>query len=399
MMATPSAPPSIGSVPDPTSSSRTSAGVDQRPIHRDDVRDMAGERAEAGLDRLLVADIGEERLKHRHPRSVSGRNPQSRLRHERKQPRCLERDGLAARVRTGNQQDGGRRRHLDRDRNGACEQRMPRIEELERPVARERRLDPVNRLGKPGACLDDVEPARRLDGPLQVGVAAAERIGQRKQDAKDLFMLLFFERDDVVVDFDRAERLEKEAGAARRRAVDDTWNRAAMLGFDDEYIPAVPLGDDLILQMLRRVLAAQVRLEGAPQPRPLLAQPLADGLQLGARVIDDVAGRVDLVSRGGDLAFERGGVAADGLEARKRSCRAADGGSRLVDRIEKRGQREQPVRFERPALRPPARRRSAGGRPTRAAGAIRSPRRSAPLRSYGRADPRPSAARSRAAAR
>ena len=51
---------------------------------------------------------------------------------------------------------------------------------------------------------------------------------------------------------------------------------------------------------------------------------------------------------GGDLAFERGGVAADGFEARKRSGRAADGGPRLVDRIEKRGQREQPQRLERP---------------------------------------------------
>ena len=236
-------------------------------------------------------------LEHRHARSVGGGNPQSRLRHQRQQPRRLERDGLAAGVRPGNQQHRGRRSHLDRDRNRACEQRMPRSEELERPVGRERRLDPVDRLGKPRARLHDVELAGGFDGPLHVGAAAAERIGQRKQDAQDLFVLLFLERDDVVVDFDRAERLEKQAGAARRRAVDDAGNRAAMLGFDDEHIAAVPLGDDLILQMLRRVLAAQVRLERAPQPRPLLAQPLADDLQLRARVIDDVAGRVDLVAR------------------------------------------------------------------------------------------------------
>ena len=155
----------------------------------------------------------------------------------------------------------------------------------------------VDRLGEPGPRLDDVELARRLDRPLHVVAAAAERVGQRQQDAQDLFMLLFFERDDVVVDFDRAERLEKQAGAARRRAVDDAGNGAAMLGLDDEHVAAVPLGDDLVLQILRRVLAAQVRLERAPQPGPLLAEPIADDLQFGARVIDHVARRIDLVPR------------------------------------------------------------------------------------------------------
>ena len=41
-------------------------------------------------------------------------------------------------------------------------------------------------------------------------------------------------------------------------------------------------------------------------------------------------------------------MAGDGFEAGKRTGSAADGGPRLVDRIEKRGQREQPQRLERP---------------------------------------------------
>ena len=62
----------------------------------------------------------------------------------------------------------------------------------------------------------------------------------------------------------------------------------------DQHVAAVALGDDLILQVLRGVLAAQVRLERAAQPRPLLAQPVADALQLRARVVDHLAGRVDV---------------------------------------------------------------------------------------------------------
>ena len=133
----------------------------------------------------------------------------------------------------------------------------------------------------------------------------AERVGQRQQDAADLLGFLLLERDDVVVDLDGAERLEKQAGAAGRAAVDDAGNRRAVLGAHDQHVAAVAIGDDLLLQVLRGVLAAQVRLERAAQPRPLLAQPIANALQLRARVVDDLAGRVDLAADVGDLALER----------------------------------------------------------------------------------------------
>jgi hypothetical protein len=58
-----------------------------------------------------------------------------------------------------------------------------------------------------------------------------------------------FERDDLVVDLDGAERLEVEAGTAARTAVDDARNRRAMLGLDDEHVAAVAVADDLILQI------------------------------------------------------------------------------------------------------------------------------------------------------
>ena len=49
-------------------------------------------------------------------------------------------------------------------------------------------------------------------------------------------------------------------------------------------------------------------------------------LQLGARVIDHLARRVDLLPRLRDLALERGGAAARLIEQRKRAGDPADGG-------------------------------------------------------------------------
>ena len=285
------------------------------------LRDVRREGAQARLDRLLVADVGEQRPEHRQRairRPAGMRSPACAI--IAQQPGGLQRDGLAAGVRPGDEQDRRRRNHLDRHRHRVLEQRVPRRLQLERAVGRQRRLDAVDRLGEARAA----PAARRARWPRRSvrcmsAARAAERVGQREQDAPDLLGLLLLERDDVVVDLDGAERLEKQARAARRRAVHDARDAAAVLGLHDEDVAAVPLGDDLILQVFRRLLAAQVRLERAAQPRPLLAQALANQLQLRARVIDDLAGRVDLLARLRRLALERRGAAAGRLEQRKRS--------------------------------------------------------------------------------
>jgi hypothetical protein len=58
-----------------------------------------------------------------------------------------------------------------------------------------------------------------------------------------------------------------------------------MLGTDDEHVSTVAVGDDLLLQVLRRVLAAQVGLQRAAQARALLAQAIAAAVSTMARRI------------------------------------------------------------------------------------------------------------------
>ena len=47
--------------------------------------------------------------------------------------------------------------------------------------------------------------------------------------------------------------------------MDDAGDRGAVLGAHDEHVAAVAIGDDLLLQVLRRVLAAEVGLQRVPR--------------------------------------------------------------------------------------------------------------------------------------
>src|ERR1043166_5490401 len=262
---TPSAPPSIGSVPDPTSSSSTSAGVCR-------LRSIPAMFAMCPEKVLRFASIDcSSPMSANTDRNTGTREP------------------------------------------SAAGMRRPRGRQLERAI-RQRRLDAVDRIGKTRACLKHVELGCDVNRPRQIRGARSKRVRQREQDATNFFGFLFFERDDVVVDFDRAERLEIEAGAACRRAVHDAGNRRAMLGLHDDHVPAVAFGDDLVLQILRGFFSAQIRLERAAEARSLLSQLLPNRLELRARAVDDFSRLVDLLADLSRFVLERRGGTAGRFE-------------------------------------------------------------------------------------
>ena len=166
-------------------------------------------------------------------------------------------------------------------------------------------------------------------------------IGQRQQDAADLLRLLLLERDDVVVDLDGAQRLEEQARAAGRAAVHDARNRGSMLGAHDQHVAAVAIGDDLLLQILRRVRAAQVRLERRPQLRALAAQAsrmrASSGLALSATSPDgSILRRTSAISPLNDATRS-----TSSLQDRKRAVDASDRAARVLDRLEEVGERRR----------------------------------------------------------
>ena len=74
---------------------RACAGQPRKPIQ---IRDVRGKCRERCLNRLRIADIGQERREHRKIRS-RGRHRNARLCHHRQQRRGLQRHGFAAGIR------------------------------------------------------------------------------------------------------------------------------------------------------------------------------------------------------------------------------------------------------------------------------------------------------------
>ena len=138
--------------------------------------------------------------------------------------------------------------------------------------------------------------------------------------------------------------------AAGRRAVHDAGNRAAVLGAHHQHVAAVAVGDDLLLQVLRRVALAQERFERGAQLRLLPPQPFADAGERRAGVVGHLARRLDLPAHGGDLGSERGDGLDEALEHRIRLGRRGDDAARRLDRFQIVGQTQEVQRLERAPL-------------------------------------------------
>jgi hypothetical protein len=71
--------------------------------------------------------------------------------------------------------------------------------------------------------------------------------------------------------------------------MDDAGDGVPMLGAHDDDVPAVPVADDLILQVFRGVSSAHEAVKRRTQLRALSPQSVADVAERGAGVVVDVA--------------------------------------------------------------------------------------------------------------
>ena len=196
----------------------------------------------------------------------------------------------------------------------------------------------------------DVQRGRDPLARVDVFAAPAEAVRQLEKNPMDLFGLLRFEFDQLVVDLHRRHRLEVQRGPAGGAAVHQARKVHTVLGLHQQHEAPVALGDDLVLEVFRRLLAAQVRLERAPQSRPLFPQPIAQRREERAGVILHVAGRRDAPADVGDLVFEGRRSADQAEQTRKLAAGTPDRGDRRVDRLEVVGEREKARGLERAAV-------------------------------------------------
>ena len=227
---------------------------------------------------------------------------------------------------------------------------MARAFQLERSVSCDDRFYGAGHQREACAGLNHVERRCHFDRPFELVGPCAEGVRQREQDAPDLFYLLLFQRNDLVVDLDGLERLDEQARAAGRAAMNDSGNRRSMFGANHQHMTAVAIGDDLLLEIFRGLAAAQERVERRTKALLLPAQAIANLRERGARVVRDISRRLDLPADVGDLAGERRYRIDLLAEDRKRGAHPSDRLSRLLDRLEIVAELQQSKRFERAAI-------------------------------------------------
>ena len=99
----------------------------------------------------------------------------------------------------------------------------------------------------------------------------------------DLGPLLVLQRDDVVVELDRGQRLDEEARARARAAVDDPRQLALVLGLEQQHVAVVARRDDAVLQQPLGVAAAQVALHHGRELRLQAQERAAQRRRAAAR--------------------------------------------------------------------------------------------------------------------
>ena len=150
---------------------------------------------------------------------------------------------------------------------------MARASQLEAAVGRQHRRDAGDELREAHLGLDHVELGRRIDAPVAARSAwrgtrrsACRRMrwtSSRSCCSSATISLLI----STVLSGSRYRLAPLPELPWMMPGID-----AAMLGLDDEHVAAVAVADDLVLQIARGVLAAQIRFERRSQPRPLLPQ-------------------------------------------------------------------------------------------------------------------------------
>ena len=105
----------------------------------------------------------------------------------------------------------------------------------------------------------------------------------------------------------------------------DAWNGAAMFGAHDQDVPTIAIGDDLVLEILRRVAAAEESFKRLPKLLAMRAQPRSNREQRWRGMVGHLARRVDLAA---DVGHFRG----KGRDTRHDSRKQGSVGRHVRDR-------------------------------------------------------------------
>ena len=309
---------------------------------------MPGERGQAHLDRLPVADVREHGVEHRQHREL-GRRTETGLVEQRGEAERLQRDRLAARVRPADHE----RAHVaqvevDRDSRCPVEQRVPCTDQAHRL----RDLDgcAVPRPREGSARDRQVDRTARLDERDEIGGPEADSRRELAQDPRHLLALGRGRLREPVRELDHLERLDEQRLARVRDVVDDPLHAASRARLDREHRAPAALRDELLLEVLPQPGAPREPLQLLGHAQARLAQLPAQLPEQGGGAVADV-GAV-LFDRPSDLLAERAEPRLDRRgQAGQERRGLAERGAHAQTAAYRRGDRPQHRRIEDAAAR------------------------------------------------
>jgi hypothetical protein len=210
---------------------------------------MRGERREIALDRLRIANVGEDGAEARQARAVRGMDEEPRLREQRREPERLEGDRLPAGVRTGDRQAVlvVAKRQVDRHDVAMreLEERMANRaqDDIGRAEHRSRGAMDACELRGGGVRIDARQ--RRLERRERVGVRAHE-VGELDANAPLLGLFRLGGQQETVVELDGEQRLDEDGLVGAGAVLHDAPERPCGRRPDRHDVTTVPHRDVLV---------------------------------------------------------------------------------------------------------------------------------------------------------
>ena len=278
------------------------------PAGREDVAkhgDMARERRQRSLDRLLVADVGEDRLDEGDARAGSACDLQSRANHQAGEPDGLEQHGLAAGVRPRDDDakrgmlehdvvgdDHGRRRFAGR----AAEQQQHRMREaaqFERNVEANLRRRRVQVAAEPCPRGREIDGAMLGERDLQLGGMTTDGGRQLAKDPLALLLDVESHGSQVVVELDQLGRLDEQGVSRSGSTMEDPGHARATIGSHGKHVAIVADGDVVVGQRPGHVRITAQGIEPGLDVSGERSLPAMQVLEFPARVVPEAPMLID----------------------------------------------------------------------------------------------------------
>ena len=247
-------------------------------------RDVRGECREACGDGLPVADVGEHPHEDRQRRVRTDGWDDTALCEQGEQADRLDQNGLATRIRTGDEDGELIREELKIERHRMVEQRMAPAADLH--VAADLRHEPVHfhRIPRPRAQI--VERNAHLPGGRDRGHVRPEQVGQLAQHPEHFALLGGLRRAQLIAELDDLGRFHEHGAARRRFVMDDAAHPRPRGVADRDHVAAAADRDRGVRCALALIEASEDRPQAVDHALSSFAHALAGAGEFARRAVE-----------------------------------------------------------------------------------------------------------------